>query len=254
MSDKHPSHGTRRRRDARFSLIELLVVVGIIALLVSLLLPALRLARERANALCCLSNLKQLGQGWLCYVDDASDYLPPCDTTYLPEWGPWSDAAGGMATSRVWSQFLQPYINENEGFSTNFTQGQAKFKLNGLLMCPTFAAVFQKTGNTGAMTPYGMNFYGAGTLPNSKRYRKLTNVVNPSGSIVLLDSIRSGTTDLGRFEVQYNATTVHFRHNGGKMANGIFADGHAYSGNRVQTFDLEGQTAWQRTYFWGYGP
>ena len=44
------------------------------------------------------------------------------------------------------------------------------------------------------------------------------------------------------------------QHGGGRMINGVFADGHTYSGNRGQTFDMEGQTSWRKTYFWGWGP
>ena len=58
---------SRRGRTA-FTLIELLVVVAIISLLVSVLLPALRAAREQAKAAGCLSNLRQLSHGWHMYA------------------------------------------------------------------------------------------------------------------------------------------------------------------------------------------
>jgi prepilin-type processing-associated H-X9-DG protein len=58
-------------------LIELLVVLAIIAILASLLLPALGRPKSAANSTVCVSNLRQLQLGWLLYVHDNNDSLPP---------------------------------------------------------------------------------------------------------------------------------------------------------------------------------
>jgi len=63
----------------RFTLLELLVVVGIIGLLAALLLPALARARERSRAIKCLGNVKQIGVVFAMYTDDYDDYFPPHD-------------------------------------------------------------------------------------------------------------------------------------------------------------------------------
>jgi prepilin-type N-terminal cleavage/methylation domain-containing protein/prepilin-type processing-associated H-X9-DG protein len=66
---------TQRPRSA-FTLVELLVVIGIIAVLMSILLPALNRARESAKAVVCASNLKQLGIALAMYVNDNNQYTP----------------------------------------------------------------------------------------------------------------------------------------------------------------------------------
>jgi prepilin-type processing-associated H-X9-DG protein len=64
------------RRTSAFTLVELLVVIGIIALLIALLLPTLSKAREQSKRTACLSNLRSLGQALYLYAHDQKDFLP----------------------------------------------------------------------------------------------------------------------------------------------------------------------------------
>src|SRR5438874_948816 len=65
------------RRRFAFTLVELLVVIGIIALLIAILLPALSRARAQAKATACMSNLRQIGQQMIVYANHNRGWLFP---------------------------------------------------------------------------------------------------------------------------------------------------------------------------------
>src|SRR3954452_17271469 len=81
-----PPGGPRRGAEgvAGFTLPELLIVVGIIAVLLAVLLPSIAAARNRAKAALCLSNVRQLCLGMSAYAGDYGGRFPPAVTTPAP--------------------------------------------------------------------------------------------------------------------------------------------------------------------------
>src|SRR5439155_6116532 len=144
-----------------FTLTELLVVIGVIAVLISLLLPALGKARAAANETSCLSNLRQMGAAWTMYLTEHRGRLPEYiwNTPPTPEiaWrGYW---LGILDSYSVRGQtLLCPAASEAIPFNLNGGFGNVKYAWTGRFY-PTAATVVRLAAGTFRSGSYGYNRY-----------------------------------------------------------------------------------------------
>lgn len=116
-------NGQTTRRSSAFTLVELLVVIGIIAVLIAILLPALSRAKQQANATACLSNMRQMGQALVMFANEHNGYLPKAwfnnrpntttaqpDRSVLPSEYAASDSWGYRYPMYGWDYVLLKYV------------------------------------------------------------------------------------------------------------------------------------------------
>jgi prepilin-type N-terminal cleavage/methylation domain-containing protein len=242
----------RPTHPAAFTLVELLVAIGIIAVLIAVLLPTLNRARAAANRTVCLSNIRQLGIGMLMYCNDNRGYFPTCAS---PE---------GSAFIRYPDDWLHWQANRNLDESAIAKYVGRGEKLKNLLRCPADTFDGRKTmpgfsnGQGPYLYSYSMNNYLAentrGGEPAGAR-TKITEWRSPSRKIMLTE----GTGDLpGSFysPTWYYGSPVTRRHGTarfhknipgfpemsfgnmlGANVSALFLDGHADSIDQDFAYD-----------------
>ena len=192
-------HHSLKGRDMRFTLIELLVVISIIAILASLLLPALKNAMASTRSIVCKNKLKQLGLNMCYYLDD--------NNSVFPDYNFGNSNAAGM----TWCRVIGP---QYYGFAPQNWQDWPA-KEHGLICpdAPDLNEVYTATynGQTGWVTAYGMNL--------RLGYKRVTQLKSISTTYAFCDTKKTYTA----YRPWY-PTAISYRHI--RSCNLLFTDGH----------------------------
>ena len=217
MVECNGSQGGPGRRG--FTMVELLVVIGIIVVLIAMLMPALGKARQAAQATMCTSGVRQIALGWVYYASENRGFLP---------------ASWDGPSNTSWADRMDPYIS--------------KISAKSIYVCPS-AVPPEDISHQFPLT-YGMNcsvfVYRSST---AQSLVKITSVTRPSEILGVADCAQSsGVFTCGGWisgsDIWYNAPSqannyiainntdtgdyhVRFRHNAQLYAGAAFLDGHA---------------------------
>lgn len=234
----------------RFTLIELLVVIAIIAILASMLLPALSSARDKAAATSCVNKMKQLGTYLLMYAEDNKGCVPAGYNGHRPD-------GGGV----FWVRVLAPTIGSfgpdpnPPHYAYSCDRGQW-INPNNIFICPiaqrldvrgSDTEIYRAKNAAFQYTSYGLNAC-ISAAANALNSGMLDKWKRPGQKALLGENNGVSLYPPWGYNPSHDTYDLHFRHSKNKLSHLIMADGHFEPVVRYSELHINDAKHWAYAY------
>jgi prepilin-type N-terminal cleavage/methylation domain-containing protein/prepilin-type processing-associated H-X9-DG protein len=253
-------HPATRQRESAFTLIELLVVIAIIAILAAILTPALRQARDSAEATGCLYILRKVGTALHGYMKDHDYVTPPYyENVMVRQSVQKPDGVQYNQSRRMWAMTewfkpggTQSWVRDGDGFLAEYMGAYEKSE-QGIPFCPSAPESWVKFTHAGAGYPmFAERLRSLGVNLDATSYyfdggyglsgREYDDLEDPLSFIIFTDTQAQGVYVLHEPLVanrpeDYSGLTPAARHS--ERWNAAFLDGHAEPCTYAEHFSAE---------------